>query len=723
VRMTAVCLTTLFLLGVLSLIAGTLPRFSGDVRRFLRACGCVLLTSLVLEGVVFNYDALTTRQLTREPLDMTRALVTQEKLPAKETLLTAVTPSGQEAAPSYRTTVVFENLSAACETVQLGFVGENQILDAQIFVQDAAYSAGYALANTVKLAPGSEHYASRTARVQGHGALTGLKIVFETQDASAQLEFVALNAPIAYRFSLLRCLSLLLPALLLCAVVSFRWWQTILSRPKLRHRLIYTATALVCVLLTLWVHALCIPYDPSPFPYTRALEYPFENGVYPYRSLTHAVMFDTLMKGQMHVDVPVDEALLAMENPYDATARMAAGAEYLFDYALYDGQYYAYFGLTPVLVFYLPHYVLTGYLPSYTTAALWFAALTVIAAFLCVWETSRRFVKKPSLLLLCLSGAAVVLGSHVLMLQSCADRYHLSIQSMQLFFYLTVYTALRATCTKTRAKRTVLYMVCALCTFLLVWSRATGALAAAGIVAPLFVSVLVDKRILRRHKMIDALAYLIPLTMFAGVVMAYNYARFDSPLEFGQTFQITTEDIRQNALSLRDTLKAIWYYFFDGLETVAEFPYLTVGSHYVNRTGNYFYGVMNAGAFTVPLTLCCFLLPFVPEKRYRCKMLTYVCALAVCVIIAVSSFSVAGVAQRYVCDILPVLCLVGAAVMLDVTAIETQEKRGALVFIAGGVCAATICVALCLTFSNYRCFISQYAPDQYLRLYHLFTLH
>lgn len=721
--MTAVLLMICFLLGIFMLAAGFLPRFSKDMQRFLRWSGALALICLVLEGAVLNYDALTTRHLMSAALDPSAATVTTEEIPAEETLLTSVTPSGQEAKPRYRTTVTFDSLQSACTTVQLSFSGKNQILDAQILVQDAAYSHGFALANTVKLAPGSEHYHTLTTYVQSHGLLTGLQIVFETEDSSAALTGVSLNAPVPYRFSLLRYLLMLLPALLVCAVLTFRWWQVILFRPRLSHRLLYAATALVCVLLTLWVQYLCIPYDPATFPYTRALEYPFDNGAYQYRSLAHAVIFDSLMKGQLHVDVPADEALLALDNPYDATARIAAGAEYLFDYALHEGKYYAYFGLSPVLTFYLPHYVLTGYLPSYTTAALWFAAFTVIAAFLCVWELSRRFVRKPSLLLLCLSGAAVALGSQILMLQSCADRYHLSIQCMQLFFFLTVYTALRATCTKTRMKRTVLYVICALCTFLLVWSRATGALAAAGVVAPLFISVLMDKRILRRHKLIDALAYLVPLCLLAGVVMVYNYLRFGSPLEFGQTYQITTEDIRHNVLNLRDAFKAVWYYFFDGLETIAEFPYLTAGTHYVNRTGNYFYGVMNAGAFTVPITLFCLLLPFVPDKRRRCKMLTHVTALSVCVVIAVSSFAVAGVAQRYVCDILPVLCLIGSVVMLDLTACEAQDKRGVLFCIAGSACGLTILVSLCLVFSNYRSFISQYAPDKYLHLYHLFTLH
>ena len=53
-----------------------------------------------------------------------------------------------------------------------------------------------------------------------------------------------------------------------------------------------------------------------------------------------------------------------MEDPYDKGARdelqKETGEPYLFDVAYHDGHYYVYFGVVPVLVFYLPFYLLTG---------------------------------------------------------------------------------------------------------------------------------------------------------------------------------------------------------------------------------------------------------------------------------------------------------------------------------------------------------------------------
>lgn len=716
--MSILCPIVIFILAIVCLIAGFLPRLP----RFLRKAGCLMLVCLVLEGVVFNFNALNTRNLTANAPDMAIAQTTVEELPGERTYLSAVTPSGQEIAPVYRTTVTFEGVATDTETISLYFEGDNVILDAEIYIQDAAYSVGFAPAYTAKVAPGSKNHHSVTVPFDSNGDITGLQIIFETEDPETRLTRVVFDEPIAYRFSLLRYLVFCLPMLLLGAILHYKWYLVVLDRKNSAHRLVYALTALACVLLVIWVQYLCTPFDSARFPYTRALEYPFEKPVYDYRTFAHAVMFDSLAHVRNNVMENVPGALAVMGDPYDPTERIAQGVTYMFDYALYNGQYYSYFGLTPVLVFYAPFYALMGYLPSYTTAALFFALMSVVAAFLCLWEAAKRFVRKPGLFMLCLCGAALTLGSNVLMLQSCADRYHLSIQSMQLFFFLTLYTALRACGEKKRRARTMWFVLSGICTVLLVWSRATGALAGAAFVAPLFIGVALNKKEKPFDRVRDAASFLIPVMLGAAVIMLYNMARFDSPFEFGQKYQLTTESIVYNTLNLRGVLQAIYYFFIDGLQLIPEFPYLTVADNFVNRTGNFFYGVCNAGAFTMPLALCIFLLPLVPEKKRRCKMACYVTSILMTVVIAVSGFFVAGVAQRYVCDIMPVLCLVGALCALDVTAVEIAEKRGVMQSFVSIACVMTLVVGLAMTFSNYRCFISQYSPDKYLELFNLFTL-
>lgn len=84
------------------------------------------------------------------------------------------------------------------------------------------------------------------------------------------------------------------------------------------------------------------------------------------------------------------------------------------DHAYYNGYYYVYFGIVPVLFFYLPCYVLTGrHLPHVDCIFLLGALLMMGIAFL-LWQMIRSwFPRTPYVLYLLLTvtmGAASCLG-------------------------------------------------------------------------------------------------------------------------------------------------------------------------------------------------------------------------------------------------------------------------------------------------------------------------
>ena len=76
----------------------------------------------------------------------------------------------------------------------------------------------------------------------------------------------------------------------------------------------------------------------------------------PCTHLTHA-----FANGTLYLDGDVDERLLSAENPYDRAERKDLGiGSYRWDYAYYDGKIYVYFGVAPVILMYLPYYLITG---------------------------------------------------------------------------------------------------------------------------------------------------------------------------------------------------------------------------------------------------------------------------------------------------------------------------------------------------------------------------
>ena len=640
-------------------------------KRLLISAAAILLLCLLLEGVIFQADALRTRGLIPLPLDVSSARITLEEIAPEDNDVTAVMPSSQTRDPVFRTTLAFENLELEnIRTLSFVLAGRTGLIRVEVSLADDAHRMWRTGADSVLALTDTPAY----ARIKSNGVLHELALSFETDDETAAVTTLTLNTPLPYHFSLLRLLTLLLPLWLTAAVISLRWWKIPLDRRNPRHTLAYCLTGLVCVLLVLCISALCIPQEK-------------------------AVLYDMLANRRISVDVSPDENLLALENPYDPTQRLSSGAQTMFDYALYNGQYYVYFGLTPVLVFYAPFRLLTGAIPSYNTAGAFFALLTVLAAFLCFWEAVRRFIRRPSLLLTCICAAAVALGSHLLMLEASADRYHMSIACGQAFFFLTLWAAMTA-CRQ----------------------RATVALTAAGWLLPLFIWVLLNKKAPARRRAMDALSFLIPLALGAAAIMLYNSARFGSVFEFGQTWQLTLEDIRYNRISFGDLGAALWAYFFDGVHLTSTFPYINPGSGFINRSGNWLYTVVNAGALTVPVTWGLFLIFALPEKARHGKLSVYLCTTVMTVFVALSGYCIAGVALRYVCDILPALCLVGAMVLTEAVSPDAIEGRGHTSGIAALLVCLTVIVALAFAFSNYRNYISLYAPAKYLQLFNLFTM-
>ena len=111
---------------------------------------------------------------------------------------------------------------------------------------------------------------------------------------------------------------------------------------------------------------------------------PHENIVYPFAGLLenqngYEQQFDAFLKGQLHLDFAPDARILALENPYDPTARAETGAWYPWDRALFEGKYYSYFGIAPLLTVYFPYYALTGALPAPQTVCFLLAAVGVLA--------------------------------------------------------------------------------------------------------------------------------------------------------------------------------------------------------------------------------------------------------------------------------------------------------------------------------------------------------
>lgn len=480
-------------------------------------------------------------------------------------------------------------------------------------------------------------------------------------------------------------------------------------------RRMYCAVTVLLLMLVLWGAELTIPTDGNRSILTEKIKYPFEHSVYDIQASAHAVMFDTLFHGGVVQETPAEE-LLELDNPYDPTERNVKGVRYLFDYALYNGKYYSYFGMAPVIIFYAPYYYLTGYLPSYIISAAFFAGISVVFGMMCTWSVAKYFVEKTSALAVMMLGPMAVIGSGLLMIQSCADRYYLNILAGIAFFYLSVYAGLCAEKFK-GWKRYSLYFLSTVGTFLAVWSRPLIALEIAAWLIPCFILTLVNSSYSKKEKIMSVLAYMIPVSLGALVIMMFNYIRFNNVFEFGQFYQLTIEETKYNKTTIRNIIPSLFYYFIDPLSIRPDFPWFMSRTNYINHSGNYFYGVVNSGVLSCPLTWG---MIFAPASKVKRKWFLYIVFIST-IGISIIEYSVAGVAQRYVSDILLSLCLIAFVILISL--FGERNREGIINIIVIVLSYLTICVEICLVFNNYRMFISFYNPDKYIYFVRLFSLH
>ncbi len=133
--------------------------------------------------------------------------------------------------------------------------------------------------------------------------------------------------------------------------------------------------------------------------------YPLEKPVESYGC--YVQLFDAFQKGQLHIDMDAQAELIgSLENPLrPLAAREALGIgtyQPSWDRALYEGKFYVYFGVAPVLLVYYPFYFLTGALPTDATLMGILSVAGIAFMTLLFLELLRRFAPNAPFLLVLL---------------------------------------------------------------------------------------------------------------------------------------------------------------------------------------------------------------------------------------------------------------------------------------------------------------------------------
>ncbi len=498
-------------------------------------------------------------------------------------------------------------------------------------------------------------------------------------------------------------LVLLMAALLFLGLsYRFRWYAKPYDPQKRTHNLLLAGCALCCLVPCVAIFC-ALPHENIAYPFEGLLE----------NQNAYEQQFDAFLKGQIALDFTPDKRILALENPYIWDARTATGAWYPWDRVLFDGQYYSYFGIAPILTIYYPWHFLTGTLPAAETVCFILCVAGILAAAALVVALVRRFVPNVTLSLLCLGIFAVSFGSLMFMVQASADMYYIAVQSgMTNLLLFLLFAVLGCGQNGKTPRRAVCLFLSAVFLVLTALSRPNLLLFAAASV-PLFLSELTEKSVHPAKRAVKLLSFILPALLGAAFVMWYNYVRFGSVFEFGARYQLTVADVSTYSFSLSLLLPSIYCYFLQMPAIQGNFPYLVLTYEPVAGYGQYLYTTWMMGAFAMPSLSGILLSPITykrGQKKDLVKLFTFMLAAFCCFLLAFVDICFAGVCIRYLADITAVAAVFSTVLWLDLDSRAASLSRGKRFAVYAGISLllfVTILVGTLLIFENERRYILQ----------------
>ena len=375
----------------------------------------------------------------------------------------------------------------------------------------------------------------------------------------------------------------------------------------------------------------------------------------------YAELAKAMAHGQLYLEEEPPQWLQDMADPYDKGARDEAqketGEPYLFDVAYHDGHYYVYFGVVPVVLFYLPFYLLTG--ANFPTAlgVLIACVAFVLGCSALLDRFARYHFKRVSLGLYLLLQIPLVTCCGILYLLKFPTFYSLPIMLGLAFSVWGLYFWMRGRASAARsAGPEKWYLAGSLCMALVVGCRPQ--LVVLSLLAfPLFWrAYITERRLFSPRGAREFVCLVAPYAVVAAGLMGYNYARFGSLTDFGANYNLTVNDMTKRGWNLGRLAPALFAYFLQPPCVTGVFPYVQPAPFDTTYMGQTIKEVTFGGILACLPVL--WVLPFAKriltlrmrQRSTRTIMGVIVVLLASGVIVALLDAQMAGILQRYFAD-------------------------------------------------------------------------
>ena len=465
--------------------------------------------------------------------------------------------------------VEIRNLDLPAKNVHLDFremrivsdYAAHEALDFEIWMIDESHNAFYTRGGAATVSPSVAR--SQYIPIYPMGNLKALRIVFQGGQEGTQLRLptVSINRPQPLFFSVLRA-AFLFGMFCLCYHLRYGsgLYAVFYDPSSVRQRRFAMGAVIVYGAVVLVMAGYC--QEASRF-WSRN----------PYDLLAHA-----MSRGEvsLETEMPADERLIALEDPYNPSNR--EGIPYTWDCAFYEGKYYVYYGVTPELLLYLPHYLLTGKDFGVTTPARIELALLIAGIYFLFVEMSKRFRPIPFatwllLLLAVETGMQTILLARVPIFYNIPVIMALVMTVWGLYFWLS---AVRKREDGTADYSALRIAAGSVCMALVAGCRPQMVLGSA-LAIPIFMGYF-DRTSRNRRTVRQTARYLLcgalPFVLYGAFLMWYNAARFGNPFEFGARYNLTSIDVTRVGMDAGKWVPGLFRYLFQPPRVAPVFPFL-----------------------------------------------------------------------------------------------------------------------------------------------------
>ncbi len=606
--------------------------------------------------------------------------------------------------------VKIDNINEKMGTIKVEFKDLEDVTEYQIFYSDATSNEYMGIASKFYI---EKYEKSKTIPVYLSGETKGIMICIDKNVyEEGKLSKIIINEKIPFEFNLIRFIVIFSIMLFIYFWKNGETFNLKYSKNNFKQETV--------LLLILAIFLILLSFINNYSSTEESLGEGFLNSISTEEGIYNKEFVDSLVNKKFYLLDEPNENVLNLENPYDNLTRdnmVQRDKDYKWDTALYNGHQYIYFGILPLLITFLPYYLLTNKYLKISIVVFVFSTFIFILLKEILVKIMQKYFKDISFKNVVLFLITLYSGTLILYANGIPRVYELVIIVGLYFVLQGIYFILKST--ESDNKKYFNIFLGSLFLALSVACRPTDLIVSL-LILPYLINLFFNNIKNNKKNILKLILSVgIPYITVGIALMWYNYVRFDSIFEFGAKYQLTIANIHDLGSRIYAIPVGLMCNLFNMPNFILDFPFIVNNNNLGVFYGYYYIENMLGGLFVIA-PICLFSFGIIKVNKIlddkELKILIKV-LLTIGLIIAVLSVMMAGSNQRYLIDYAWIFILVGILIFSSIyDFLKTNEAKKILQSLLGVITIYTFIVSILLGIVSEKSYMKNSSPEEYYKM-------